>query len=271
MNEIWKSHEHDGNRNFRAQAERSLHRLMVGEEGLHMDDNSLRGRRFQDEIRKALRTRMASPVQELLKDSIQENWGFPGSTKYCWKVTGRVKEDIDIPAIDSMRSQLVARYNDSSVCPVDFDLYKKARFVETNTVGEERCYAHNVLEVNAAVSAVVQEIDDGLFVETIEDGSGTLKYFVVCGIISLVGRRDVWVFVKEMSWKEDEGGFNCKESSIRLLKLQKTNGRVGLIQICGEECKSRSRGVRMQHVTTPLQGGTYQIVGHQDGYPPFLG
>ena len=269
---IWLETKRDGNKEKQECAERGLRRILLGEGGVCIDSVSFYGRKFLEDVRRALIDAMKPPVPDLLLDAVQDNSPLLGAGKYEWSAWRKV-ERMYGEEMDEMLSGISSSYPDGMTTPADLDFYERARFMQRSGMGRQRSYRHNVVRVGHAISAVVREDgtgpEDGE-VQVVTDGSGSCRFYSVHGIVA-AEHLEVWMIVKEIKLRVEDGSYSAEGNPLQYVKVLPCVRRVAVVHVCTDDCKTQASSGRVMHSVIPVTDGRVHILSRADGYPPFWG
>ena len=155
----------------------------------------------------------------------------------------------------------------------DLEYFKRARFMQRDSVGPKRSYRYHVVECGEAISAIVTRDYNpdatNAVVPTVTDGSGDMCYFVIAGIIGNLRTDKVWVVCKQLI--ADGPVYSCRESGTTYMLLNSCCRRVGLVHRCSIACMRKAGRAEPKHEEACLDGGFYYVLDRAGGYPPFQG
>ena len=273
LHSLWRN----GTERERNCAEVGLRRLVIGEIGVRVDLRSRAGELLQQYLRDALEQAMRSPVDEMLKDSQEDNAMCAGSREYIWEAYRRVDNH-------EMWGQRAAAVEDvvrsglpDDVSPADLELCKRARFIRKSEGGNRRAYDYNVVQVGHAVSAIVAGAPNDVVasnrVNNARDGNGDRRYYAVFVILRNRRTTDVWVSCRELKpvCEGSNSAYSCVRNATRVLLLDSTCRRVGLVHKCDSTCTRNNGWAFPVHGKSVVDGGLYYVLSRSDGFPPFLG
>ena len=270
LSSLYKIWTH-GDGRTKAQAEVGLRRLLMGEDGMRVGPASRNGMAITAEMRAALQEAMRPPVTDLLEDCDDMNSSVSGSASYAWSAMWDDQAREFDPMCDKAIDKIVSHRDPNDIDVEDLHFFKRARYMQRDCSGPQRSYRYNVVEYDEAISAVVQDstTNDDEFVTCVSDGNGIRKFYVVAGIIGNLRTDEVWVVCKEMiaEWQL----YNCRNSSVKYVKLGVSCRRVAMVHSCSQHCIRKDGRAEPEHDRSPLQGGQYFMLGRADGFPPFQG
>ena len=259
----------------RQRAETGMKRLVLGEDGVWVNELKPHGRLFMEEFRSSLSTAMKHPIPTLLEVCEAVNTTWTAESSYAWATRGLYSEGwLDEDFVSILRD-IPNQKGFESVRAADLQFFRKARFMRAQSSGRVRAYPHNVVGVGDAISVVVSEsmyqaeAGSDIFMDTVEDGKGICTHYVISSIIGHVISDDVWIIGKEL--RRVGRFFNSSAGRTSCFRLTSTCRRVAAVHQCTGTCVQGNGRSRPVHSASLLNGGTYHIISRRNGYPPFLG
>ena len=266
---MWKR----GDNRIKRQAELGLRRVLMGEDGMRVDDSTRNGMSLNEDMTAALENAMISPVPDLLDDCVEMNTSASCSDGYAWTAMWDDHARQFHPLCDGARERIVATRQPRDIQMEDLEYFKRARFMQRDSVGPKRSYRYHVVECGEAISAIVTRDynpdSTNAVVPTVTDGSGDMCYFVIAGIIGNLRTDKVWVVCKQLI--ADGPVYSCRESGTTYMLLNSCCRRVGLVHRCSIACMRKAGRAEPKHEEACLDGGFYYVLDRAGGYPPFQG
>ena len=258
-----------GSKRERDCAEIGLRRLLLGVEGLEVDETREEGAQLLRFFRAGMLETFRDPVLAQIREC--SDGTLPCGRRYEWDAVFRVRTSRRQADVDRSVRMLTLHYNSTLGVECDCEVYQRARYVSVEMFGgSRRAYAHNTICEGDAVSVMVEREDDdsSTVVNSVENGVGRQDIYVVLAILK-GSDGVVWGAVREM--KPRTVGMSCAGSPTRLLRFGGGVRRVGLVHLCDDGCEFNRLGNIAKHGKSAAAEGVYVILTRRLGYPPHMG
>lgn len=267
---IWSK----GDSRERACSEVGLRRLVLGEEGMILNElltgaTQLRGN-FHDALINSIR---GATLEAMAKCG---HIKLPTSQKAQWCVNNmdKIKDSAEERSAETNAGlKLLEKHYRLRVGRVTQEviLYKVARLRVTDKYeGTGNSYKYNEVEVGNVLSVVSDVIDDVM--EHDATIVGDLQFFGVYAIFRMSRDNKLWVACKNMVRT------GCTERTeyqisgdVVLLELGGGVRRAGAAHYCDDRCVHAQRGMDVKHSMGVRDGGLYALWSRAEGFPPFMG
>ena len=151
-------------------------------------------------------------------------------------------------------------------------VYKAARLHASDKYeGMGRTYKYNEITRGCVISALCE--GEAVIVRDDELARGNLQFFAVYGLVNVNTDRKLWAIAKRMrrTTNGDRKLYQVCPDAGAIVELGGGVRRAGAAHSCDAGCKSVGRGMDVQHSSTALDGGVFELWTREDGYPPHRG
>ena len=263
-----------GSSRQRACSEVGLRRLLLGEEGVHLDENISGITEVKNVFHNALRSTFRKQVLDIMSKT--GHTSLPHARRVLWRVNEREKvKDTLVNTTDSMykkgRNLLIGLYGlRHGYEGSQLQCYEAARRVTTDLYeGQRPTYLYNEVRSGSVVSVASRTVGD--IVREEDSGTGTLRAYAVVSVMRGPDGK-LWVISRPMRQVRGHEGLGMAASAEKcvVVELCKSVRRAGASHICDDGCKPDHQSLRVTHSKGVLDGGLYEIWTRKSSYPPHM-
>ena len=268
---IWEG----GSSRERACAEVGLRRLLLGEEGMHLNERDHEASEVRLEFHAAMREAFRAPVMTMMGRSA--HLSLPPARTVTWKV--HEYEEVNVEdakelgapftkgtAVLTRHYGLRAGYNSDA-----FSVYTAARLVHADRYeGARRVYMHNEITYGCVVSCPTG-LDGEVVTEEACGGRSMRFYAVSCVMRGPDGK--LWAIAMPMMRAHSSRGVGMRASlrDVSVVHLCEAVRRAGAAHVCDQRCAPHRRQLHVKHSAGVCDGELYELWTREHGYPPHLG
>ena len=270
---IWEG----GTSRERACAELGLRRLLLGEEGMHLNERDHDASEFRRDFHGAIREAFRAPIITFMGRC--PHLSLPRARTVTWKVHDSEElKDEDEEKLGAVfrkgRAVLTRHYGMRAGYNSDaFSAYTAARLVHSDMyegAGVRRTYMHNEVSYGSVVSCPTA-FNGEVVVEEVCGGGLMRFYAVLCVMRGPDGK--LWAIAMPMLRAQSSrgGGMRASLRDVSVVQLCEAVRRAGAAHICDEQCVPHRRQLHVTHSARVCDGGLYELWTREHGYPPYMG
>ena len=268
---IWEG----GTSRERACSELGLRRLLLGEEGMHLDERQAGVTEFKDMFHGAMRDAFREPIASMMGRS--GHLSLPRARRVKWQV--HETESLQPAVWDSLgpifkkgTTLLGGHYNlRSGFESRSMSVFRAARLVHSDVYeGRRKTYKYNEIEKDCVVSCATAPA--GWFVRADDIGGSSMRFYAVVAVVRGPDMK-LWAITMPMaSTGTDDGeGMRVEADGCTVVELADGVRRAGAAHVCDDACVPHRRGLQVKHSARVCDGGLYETWTREQGYPPHMG
>lgn len=247
-------------------AERSSTRLFFGENVLYSNSSLPSISDLMETFRNRLPEIFRHPIPMMLKGGT--NTGF-SDVKYIWR-SERSSYIVEDNTLKTKGLQFLANYLQISTTSLvnSCTFHRRASLYSLEKYDcSSRTYPYRTISYGTAVTLIIPHSQcDYLVFDGANNPQGKRIYV---GVLYIFKHNNV-LYIMGIMLLESNGSVSYSQGDLRIIRLNSSITRVGLIHECTNECKLSPSG-RLEHSGNIFSGETYTVLPRSKGYPPHVG